>query len=315
MRTRQAMLVEPGRFEIEEHDLTPGPGEILVKMVSCGLCNWELGHWTGVLGELPMTLGHEGCGVVAELGEGVTGFAVGDAVTGLPYMLHDFADYYLLQPSGTINVSASREPGLMLGEPLNCVQNVVRAAHPQAGDIVAMIGCGPMGQWCIQYLSGNLIGMLVAVDIDPKKLEMAQGFGATLTINPVEGNAVEALSTLTGGHLADVVIEGTGSAKGIQQAIDLITPRGRLIVMSSFKHSENLDIVACSTKAISITFAYPDIFPDTVNSLRRLGFAINNNVFQVSPLISHIFTLENIQEAFQTLEHKPAGYLKGIVVP
>ena len=315
MLSRQAVLVEPRRFEIEERDITPGPDQLLVKMTACGLCNWELGHWTGVLDTPPMTLGHEGCGIVTEVGKDVTRFAVGDAVTGLPDTLCCFADYYLLSEISTLKVSAAPEPGLALGEPLCCVQNVVRAAHPQAGDLVAMVGCGPMGQWCIQYLAGHLPGAIIAVDLDPKKLAMAQTFGATHTVNPGDGDAVAVVSTLTAGHMADIVIEGTGSATGIQQAIDLVTTNGTVIVMSSFKHPEPVDMVGCSTKAVRMVFAYPSIFPDTVDSLRRLGYAINNGIFHVSPLISHIFALENIQQAFQTLEDKPAGYLKGIVIP
>ena len=284
-------------------------------MTACGLCNWEIGHWTGVLNAPLMTLGHEGCGIVAEVGKDVTRFAVGDAVTGLPDTLCCFADYYPLSERSSLKVSAAPEPGLALGEPLCCVQNVVRAAHPQAGDIVAMVGCGPMGQWCIQYLSGRIPGAIVAVDLDAKKLAMARAFGATHTIDPNEGDAVSALSALTAGHLADIVIEGTGCAAGIQQAIDLVTTNGTVVIMSSFKHPEPVDMVSCSTKVVRMIFAYPSIFPDTCDSLRRLGYALNNGVFHVAPLISHTFALENIQQAFHTLENKPEGYLKGIVVP
>lgn len=55
--------------------------------------------------------------------------------------------------------------------------------RPQAADYGVVLGCGPMGMWCIQALAGNYLAGLIAIDVDDAKLEMAKGFGATATIN------------------------------------------------------------------------------------------------------------------------------------
>lgn len=65
MKTRQAWLVEPKRFELRETELSPGPGQLLLKIAVCGLCNWEQNHWLEQLGKYPQTLGHEWSGTAS----------------------------------------------------------------------------------------------------------------------------------------------------------------------------------------------------------------------------------------------------------
>ena len=81
MKFKQAFLAEPGRFIIEEVDMEPAANQVMVKVASCGLCNWELNHWKGYIvkpGGYPFPLGHEFAGEVVKAGEAVTKFKVGD---------------------------------------------------------------------------------------------------------------------------------------------------------------------------------------------------------------------------------------------
>jgi threonine dehydrogenase-like Zn-dependent dehydrogenase len=190
MHTRQAVLIAPKRFELREAELTPGPGQLLLKVAVCGLCNWEQNHWLGQLGTCPQTLGHEWAGTVAEIGPGVTGFSVGDPVTGLPDSLSAFADYLVVGASNCFKLGTGIAPAQALGEPLKCIVTVLRAAAPEAGDVGVVLGCGPMGLWCLQALAGRLPAALVAVDVSPAKLELARRFGATHTVNPRAEDAV-----------------------------------------------------------------------------------------------------------------------------
>ena len=70
-----------GDYDFGAGDEIIGHSQILVKTAACGLCNWELNHWKGILGKCPMPLGHEVGGRVEKTGEGVTGFEKGDPVT------------------------------------------------------------------------------------------------------------------------------------------------------------------------------------------------------------------------------------------
>ena len=101
MKTKRAILVEPGRFEIEELDIAPKPGQVLVKIEVCGLCNWEKNHWKGLLGKCPQSLGHEWAGTVVETG-GVVKLKPGDRIMirdGVVYVNGNaLVEPYILEP-------------------------------------------------------------------------------------------------------------------------------------------------------------------------------------------------------------------------
>ncbi len=317
MKTRQAVLVAPKRFELREADLLPGAGQLLLKVEVCGLCNWELNHWLGQLGTCPQTLGHEWAGTVVELGAGVAGFAVGDRVTGLPDSLSAFADYLVTGAATCFKLAPEIDPAQTPGEPLKCVVTVLRAAAPEAGDVGVVLGCGPMGLWCLQGLGANKLGALIAVDVSPDKLELARSNGATHLVNPHAGDAVARISDISGGRLADFVIEGTGVPELMGAAASYLkTGRGRLVIMSSHERAaREFDWRVVQNKGAVVTGAHPSFSPDQTDDMRRAVRLLNNGVFRMDGIISHRFPLDRIQEAFETLEHKPADYIKGVVIP
>lgn len=318
MKTRQAVLAAPGRFETRDADLSVGANELLIRVAVCGLCNWELNHFKGKLGTCPQTLGHEVAGVVQQVGEKVSRFKVGEAVTGLPPQLSGFADHCILSESSTVKLSATADVGAALGEPLSCVATTLLAAEPGAGDVGVVVGCGPMGLWCTQLLNGSLLSSLVAVDVNPDRLEQARRFGATHLINPAKQDALAELTRITDGHLADFVIEGTGNPAVLAGACTYLrnTGRGRLILMSSHEATgPAFDWRPLQQKGAIIKMTFPVSALDPIDSLRRAMGLYNRGTLQVRPLISHTFDLEHIQQAFETLESKPSDYVKGVVVP
>jgi len=324
MKTRRALLVEPRRFELVEADLTPGEGQLLVRIAVCGLCNWELNHWKGRIGEgHPQTLGHEWAGTVVEIGRGVTGFAAGDTVTGLPAnratgpQLEGFADYMVADAACCVKVGASVDPMHAIGEPLKCILTVLRGAAPEAGDVGVVLGCGPMGLWCVQALSGGLLSALIAVDVDDAKLALARKYGATHTLNPRTSNVEEAIRDIGCGRLADFVIEGTGNADLLNTAIGYLREgRGRLALMSSYERtSASFDVGAVVGKAVEIRGLHPGYSLDGMDDLRRAVRLLERGTFRMDGLYSHRFKLEDVQAAFETLERKPPNYLKGVVLP
>lgn len=317
MRTKRAYLTEPGRFQLGEAEVQAGPGELLLKIEACGLCTWELNHYHGRIGETPMSLGHEFVGTVAALGEGAAGFAVGDLVTGLPAELEGFSEYMAVPASRCVKVAPQIRPEHALGEPLKCIVTVLRAAAPEAGDYGVVIGAGPMGLWAIQGLAGKLLSGLIAVDVDPAKLELAASCGATHTVNPLQENAAEAVRRITNGHMADFVIEGTGNTKVINDGIGLLkTGRGRLILMSSYKApAEGLDVVGLVERSAELRVPHPAYSINELDDLRRAVEMLNNGVFRLDGIVSHRFALDDIQAAFEALDRRPAGYLKGVVIP
>jgi len=319
MKFRQAFLAEPYKFIIKEVEETPKGDEILVKLASSGLCNWELNFWQGKLNFLgyPHSLGHEWAGVVAEVGPDATRFKMGDKVSGLARGFGGFAEYKVISEKACEKLADSVDPQYAMGEPQKCVITVLRAVEPEVGDVGVILGCGPMGLWCIQALAGKYLDKLIAVDIDDKKLAMAKTFGATHIINSKTENVLEQITALTGGQLADFVIEGTGIPSIFNEAQQYVksTGRGKLVLMSSHSSTTpEFDFRTAVDKSIQIIVAHPNYSHNEADDFRRAVALINNGTLQNEALVSHEWKLDDIEEAFKTLENKPADFIKGIIV-
>lgn len=320
MKYKQAFLTEPGHFEIREVDNEPGDNQILVKVASCGLCNWELNHWKGYIVKPGGALGHEWGGTVTKVGSAVTRFKVGDKVSGLNSALPAggaFGEYTVCSEDKAFLLPDDIDPRYVLGEPVKCIVTVLEAAAPKVGDYGVIIGCGPMGLWCTQGLAGNLLAGLIVVDIDDAKLEMAKSYGATHTINSKKENVAERIREITRGHMADFVIEGTGIHALLNVAMDYLKRgRGRLIVMSAYEEmSPDFDFRKAVALSVDIHVAHPGHSLNPMDDMRRACELIGNGTFKVKELISHEYPLSEIHRAFEELEHKPAGFLKGLVYP
>jgi threonine dehydrogenase-like Zn-dependent dehydrogenase len=306
--------MEPERFEIHEVEVNCGPDDLLVKIEACGLCNWELNHWKGIIGPYPQEVGHEQAGFVIEVGSNVEGFEVGDLVTCLDGV--GFSEYDSIPAIHCMKVNKDIDPRYAFSEPQKCIVTVLTAAAPEPGDVGIVFGCGPMGQWCIQALKGNFLSALIAIDISDEKLEMAKKFGATHTINSRKVDAVEEIKKITNGHMADFLIEGTGLTSVMDTTMTYLrATRGRYIVMSSYEQNfKEVDMRPAMSRGVSIIFAHPKHAVNGLEDWRRAVLLINNGTFKTKELISHEFKLDDIMEAFKTLEHKPANFIKGIVV-
>lgn len=316
MITKRAYLTEKGTFTIQEVDLKPKADEVLIKVALCGLCNWELNFWQsngGMYSEYPALLGHEWSGMVVEIGEAVTKLKPGDKVTSYEY--GGFGLYNVAKEDMCYKINPDISYTNAMGEPIKCISTVLTAASPRIGDSGVIVGCGAMGQWCIQSLKGNFLSHLIAIDIDDKKLELAKLHGATHTINSSKENAFERIREITEGVMADFVIEGTGVTSVLDTCAAYLKDRGRIVIMSSHERpTKDFDFSPVFGRGITITGASPSFSLNPEEDLRRGAMLINNGTINNDALISHRFSLEDINVAFNTLENKPADYIKGVVI-
>src|SRR3954452_5203382 len=236
---------------------TPGYGEIGVKIETCGLCHTDThaahGDWP-VKPNPPFTPGHEGVGLVTELGEGVTEVAVGDRVAlpwlgyaggtceycvsgwetlcpnqqmmgytidgGMAEYAKAFARFVVKVPEGIDPAEAS---------PLTCAgvttYKAVKVAGTRSSDLVAVFGIGGLGHLAVQYaaIAG---GRVIAVDLHEEKLELARELGAEFTVNAAEEDVVEAIQKLGG---ADQAIATAVSPRAFEQAYGSLRRRGTLV--------------------------------------------------------------------------------------
>lgn len=238
------------------------PGGVLLRVEANGICrsDWHVWRgdwgWVGIVPQLPMVIGHEFCGVVEEVGAGVTRWKKGDRVivpfsggegscewcrTGHQNMcdapvipgLAFGGGYgrYSSVPHADVNlVRLPDEVGFVEAASMGCrfmtsFHGVVDQAQVRAGEWVAVHGCGGIGLSAIQ-IAAALGARVIAVDVSDEKLAFAQEFGAEATVNAARDDVPGAIATLTGGG-AQVSIDALGIAVTCVNSILSLRKRGR----------------------------------------------------------------------------------------
>ncbi len=311
MRSTRAGLVEPRRFELIDVELAPGPGEVLVEVAACGICSSEIPVYTGDRPvDMPAFIGHEGSGVVAAVGAGVKGFAEGDRVTGA--IRQAFATHAIGDADMLFKVPDNVDLAHALGEPLFCIVNIARAAAPQFGDHVAVVGCGQMGLLTIAALKNPGLGSLVAVDAIPERRQLALAAGAT---HVSLDDPVSEMMDISGSG-ADIVVELVGKPGGLKLAADMLRRgRGRLVMGGYHQLDDVYNMRNFSYQGLIAHSAHPAYSPDMAADYRRGLAALARGVFPMDLVVTHRLPLDRVGEGFEMLRQHAPGYLKGVVVP
>ncbi len=302
-------------LELQEFDLPLEEDRIVVDVAAWGICNSEIGDWKGLAASYPRTIGHEWAGTAVHVGAATTGIREGDLVTGLGGV--GLADFISVKDSDCYRLSPRIDPIHAMCEPLKCVVTVVRAAAPEAGDVAVVVGCGPMGLWCIQLLAGNLLSALIAVDPDTRRLELARRYGATHALDPRSTDVEAEVRRISAGHMADFVIEGTGRTDVLGQSLTFLKKsRGRLTLMSMYKEpGSGIDFRKIMEKAVEVRGVFPNYSTDEPDDMRRAIALLERGVLDIRGLVTHRYSLEDSEAGYRACEQQSDGYVKGIIIP
>jgi 2-desacetyl-2-hydroxyethyl bacteriochlorophyllide A dehydrogenase len=345
MQVKVAVLVRARTFEIDEVELPPlDDRQVLVKVLSCGLCHSEIPTYLGrsqskrrpgtveTYGKMlssrglyaqpgvdyPVLLGHEPVGVVVDRGKAVKDLDVGDIVSGkkTPVVFGCYADHFLSGTERLLKLPQDLEkPEYCLLEPLQCVVTILRAALPALGESVAVIGCGSMGLLCLAGLRESGARQRVALDLLEERLERAAGMGATAVLNASRENIREEAEQLSGGEGFDIVIEISGRVSGLRLAAELVRQRGK-IVSASLYPPESLDFgptLMFKSPVLHITHPW---YSDDINRDLRIALELfRSHVLPMDRLVTHEFPLERINEAFAIMVDAEPNFIKGLIRP
>jgi L-iditol 2-dehydrogenase len=311
---RQAVLTEPGGFEIVEEPLPAiGPDELLVRVAACGVCASELDMYRGVSDvTYPLRPGHEVSGVVERVGERAEGFAPGDPVAVFA-TTRGYGEYVTVPAEHCIH--AGDVPlDLALGEPLACAVNAVELAGISLGDDVAIVGAGFMGQLVQRLVQLRGPRQVIVADTRDEALERAASSGATATVNVAREPLAEAVRGLTGGVGADVTIEITGTQAALE-AIGGCTRMSGTLVIAGFHQGapRQVPLADWNWNAFRIANAH---FREVATILRgmRAGMRlVTSGRISLKDLVTHRFPLAAIDDAFRTAIDKPEGFVKATV--
>jgi alcohol dehydrogenase len=306
------------------------PTDIVVRVDTSTICGSDLHILKGDVPETPpgTVLGHEAVGTVQEIGAGVSTVAVGDRVLlscisacgrcryckearygqclggggwvfghlidGLQaeYARVPFADHSVFKvPEGLTD-----EQVLFLADILPTAYEVgVLNARIAPGDVVAIVGAGPIGLAAMLTAQLYTPGRIVAIDLADSRLQSAVRFGADTTINNGREDALATIMELTDGLGADVAVEAVGLPDTFELACELIRPGGRVANIGVHGHSATLHLEKLWTRDVTITTGLVD-----TSTIPRLMKLVAEGRLDPTVFATHRFALEDTMSAYDT---------------
>jgi 2-desacetyl-2-hydroxyethyl bacteriochlorophyllide A dehydrogenase len=313
----------------------PQPGHVQIAVSFTGLCGTDLHIYHGDMDTrvaMPAIIGHEMSGLVAALGEGVTGWTLGQPVTVMPtiscgscpacrrgnrHICHNL-NFIGIDSEGSMqntwNVPAdiliALPEGLALDEaaliePTAVAVHDVRRSNLVASDFVVVIGGGPVGQ-LIASVALQRGARVVLVELDAGRRETARGFGIK-AIDPRKENLVEYVMKETEGAGADVAFEVSGAAAGVSSAVEVLTTRGRLVMVAIHPKPKEIDLHRFFWRELEMFGARLYQREDFEEAVRLVA----EGAVPARELISHVVPLQKVEEGFLALES--GGVMKVLV--
>jgi S-(hydroxymethyl)glutathione dehydrogenase/alcohol dehydrogenase len=338
MTIKAAVLVEQRQplelVELETPDRLRH-GQVLVKVHYSGICGAQINEIEGVKGPdkfLPHLLGHEGCGTVLEVGEGVTTVRKGDLVvmhwrpshgiraetptyrwngkTVNAGWVTTFNDAAIVSENRVTPIPRDFDPKLapLFGCAITTAIGVVNNnAQVKVGQSLVVFGVGGVGLCIAQAAQMVSANPIVAIDVVEKKLEMAQRFGATHCINSTTTDPETAVREIVGAHGADVVVDTTGLPRVIETAYALAQPKGKVILVGVPRKGDNVSIYTLPLHFKKILTGSEGGDTEPHHDIPRYVRLAQAGRFPLDGLITHEFQLTHINEAISLVRSGEAG--------
>ena len=339
MKTKAAVLYKTGEpLVVDDGIELPAlrPGQVLVEMAYSGICHSQLMEIRGKRGEdryLPHLLGHEGSGVVVDVGQGVSKVSAGERVVltwirgegaeigGSEYRKGDvtinagavttFSEHTVISENRCVGIpdDTAMDVAAILGcAALTGCGMVMNTIRPERSDRIAVFGLGGIGMCAV--MAARLCGCaaVVAVDVEDEKLALARSLGASHCVNAAEVDPVEVVRGLTDGAGVDAAVEATGRASVIEQAFASVRRGGGLCVFAGHPPSgarisiDPFELI-CGKRILGSWGG--DAKPD-----RDIPLMIQwhgEGKLPIEKLITHRYRLEDINQAFSDLENRLVG--------
>lgn len=339
------VLTEYNKFNYEEVPQPQyGAEDILVQVKACSICGSDVHGMDGSTGRRipPVIMGHEASGVVAAVGENVTGFTVGDRITfdstiycascyfcrkGLVNLCDNrrvlgvscdeyrqngaFAEFVTIPQHIAYHLpeGLSFEHAAMV-EPVSIAVHAVNQAPIALNDTAIVVGAGMIGLFIIQVLRATGCRQIIAIDLDTNKFDLARQFGATHCLASDRSDLLEQISQLTDGRGADVAFEAVGITPTVNTAIAGLRKGGSLVLVGNLKSQIEFPLQSVVTRQISVlgSCASNGEYPICLDLIER-------GKVQVDPLISAVAPLKDGAVWFKRLYEKEPGLMKVILVP
>jgi L-iditol 2-dehydrogenase len=329
---RSAVLIEPGRIEMEERPIpTPGAGDVLVRVASVGVCGSDTHYYRhGRIGnfvvEQPLVLGHEAAGTIVGVGAGVDASRIGERVSiepqrpdpdteetrrghynlcphmrfyGTPPVDGAFCDYVTIGAGYAHRVPDSvSDDAAALCEPLSVGIAAVRKAGLHGGSRVLITGAGPIGIVLTQLARAYGATDIVVSDPDGARRAQAEDFGATAVLNPT----AEPIGELG----VDAFIDASGAPSAVVDGIRAVRPAGTVVLVGSGAASMELPTQLIQNRELVLTgvFRYANTWPTAIA-------LVESGRVDLDAMVTAHFPLEKAADALDS--DRTPGSVKSVV--
>jgi L-iditol 2-dehydrogenase len=334
-----------GIHDIRLEDLPrpqPGPGEVLLKVASVGVCGSDVHYYEeGRIGDAvvtaPIIMGHEFSAWIAGLGAGVEGLEIGQLVAvepaihcgecescqhGHPNLCPDvrfcgtppidgvFAEYTIMPAENCfpLPMDFGPEEGAML-EPLGIAIHAVDLAHLKPGQTIAVLGAGPIGLLTAAVAKAAGAGEIYMTEPLADRRKFALDYVADVALDPQETDVVGEIMRLTNGRGVDVAFEAAGAPETPDQAAAVARPGGKVVV-AGIPSDDMMTMTASTARRKGLTIKLVRRMKHTYPRAIRL---VQKGMVDVKPLVTHLFPLQRIADAFEMVVDYDDGVLRALI--
>ncbi len=321
--------------DVEVRDVaepTIGPDQVLLDVKASSVCGSDVHMWREHQSwaiKLPLVLGHEFCGVIAQVGERVSEFQVGERVacetafSVCGKCIYCLSGNYNLCPNrlgygaladGSFTRFVAARPQILhripanvsfehasLTEPICVAYNALTEKTViKPGELVVIQGPGPIGIMALQIAKLRGAGTLVVLgaDADKHRMEVAQELGAHYLVNVQREDPAKLIKSLGDGYGADLVVDCTGVSKALKQSLELVRPNGRITKIGWGPQPLDFSLDPLVGKAVTLQGSFSHTYPTWERVLQLLSTGQVN----LKPVIGGVYPLDDWHEAFAKME-------------
>lgn len=336
MRAIRKMSARPGLDVCEAPEPRPGPHDVLIRVHHAGVCGTDLhiaewDEWSQGRLHPPLTVGHEFAGEVVEMGTEVGAeFSRGQLVTAEGHIICGhcrqcrtgnghicqrtqiigvdrdgaFADYIAMPATNVMPLNGIPTTTGAIMDPLgNAFHTVLSGEVP--GSTVVIVGCGPIGCFAVGIARSAGAARLIASDLNDTRLALAGRMGADVLVNPKKDDLVARVREETRGEGADLVCEMSGHPAAISQSLEIVRLGGQINLLGLPREKVALDISNdIIFKGITVYGVIGRRMYETWHQMRTF---LSTGQLDPTPVITHSFGLEQIDEALAAIRSGQAG--------
>ena len=347
---RAAVFVEPGRIELQERPIPEiGPTDALLRVTTTTICGTDV-HI--LKGEYPVSpgriVGHEPVGVIHALGSAVSGYRIGQRVIagaitpcgqcysclggnsaqcgGRPlggWRLGNTIDgcqaEYVRIPNATANLAPipdglSDEEVLMCPDIMSTGFGGAESGNVRIGDVVAVFAQGPIGLCATAGAKLRGASRILTVESVPWRMALSRHLGADQVIDFTKRDPVATIMGLTDGRGVDVAIEALGTQQTFESCLRVLRPGGVLSSLGVYSGKLTIPLDAFAA-GIGDHKIVTTLCPGGKERMRRLLNVVRSRAIDFKPLVTHRFTLDRIEEAYELFSSQRDGVIKVAITP